>query len=184
MLMLDPVWQAESQQNHFRLLLEAMSRPGRCQKLQTIPAEGPVVLAVLAGLLDSGVSLADPHGLLREQDWPMLLATAVPPAQADFILCDASSAPDFTPRLGTLPNPDQSATLILVVAELGQGDTCLKLTGPGIPEIETLVVDGMAPEWIALREDWVSAFPLGVDMILLDERWVTALPRTTHVEVV
>lgn len=183
MLRLDPVWQPEIQQRHFRLLLDVMSRPGRCQALQAIPEEGPVALAVLAGLLDAQVSLADPHGLLREHDWPMLQAQAAAPEQADFILCDAASAPDFMPKLGSLPNPDQSATLILVVTALGRGDTRLKLTGPGIADIETLLLDGLAAEWIDLRNEWVSAFPLGVDMILLDDRQVAALPRTTRVEV-
>lgn len=184
MLRLDPIWQPEIQQIHFRLLLDVMSRPGRCHTLPMVPEKGAAALAVLASLLDAGVSLADPHGLLREQDWPMLQARAATPEQADFILCDAASLPDFSPRLGSLPNPDQSATLILVVSELGRGETCLKLSGPGIAGIDMLVVDGLANDWLDLREGWVSAFPLGVDIILLDGQRVAALPRTTRVEVI
>ena len=186
MLKLDPIWQPEAQQLHFRLLLEAMSRPGRCQRLPVIPEDGPLALSVLASLLDAAVSLADPHGLLREQDWPMLLAQHATAEQADFILCDASRVPDFMPRLGSLPKPEQSATLILVLAELGteldKADLLLKLSGPGIARHETLGVSGLAKEWIDRREDWVSAFPLGVDMILLDAVCIAALPRTTRVE--
>lgn len=184
MLKIDPVWQPETQQKHFRLLLDVMSRPGHCHALEAVPEDGPVALAVLASLLDAEVSLADPHGLLRKQDWPMLQAQAASPDMADFILCNATVVPDFTPRLGTLPNPEQSASLILVVKKLGQGDTCIKLTGPGIPECESLVIDGIAGEWLRLREDWVSAFPMGVDIILLDEQRIAALPRSTHVEVI
>lgn len=184
MLALDPIWQAETQQIHFRLLLDVMSRPGRCHLLHATPAEGSVALSVLASLLDREVSLADPHGLLREQDWPMLQATVAIPEQADFILCDGLYIPSFTPRLGSLPSPEQSATLILVVNELGRGDSCLRLTGPGIADVETLVVEGLAEEWISARNEWVSAFPLGVDMILVAEQQVAALPRTTRVELI
>ncbi len=182
MLNLDPIWMPDAQQIHFRLLLDAMARPGKCHSLTIAPEEGPAVLTVLATLLDAEVLLADPHTLLRSDDWHMLQVASAVVEQADYVICDGSRAPNFTPKLGTLPSPEQSATLILVVDELGQGDASLRLTGPGIADTESLLIKGLDKQWLEMREDWVCSFPLGVDLILLDGRQITALPRTTKVE--
>lgn len=180
---LDPIWMAHTQQAQFRFLLDAMARPGRRYPLSSICEQGPAVLGILATLLDAQVSLADPHALLREQDWPMLQAKSAVAEQADYLVCDARRAPDFTPKLGSLCSPEQSATLILVVESLDQGDVSLRLTGPGIAQSERLQVCGLHRQWLEKRADWVCAFPLGVDFILLDNKQACALPRTTTVQV-
>lgn len=187
MLKLDPIWQPDSQQKQFRLLLEAMSRPGECYAMATIPEDGPIALSVLATLLDAEVSLADPNDLLRNEDWPMLQAKPELSEHADYILVDGGQFPDFMPKLGTLASPEQSATLIFVVEELGktissQGTLKLKLTGPGIAASSILSISRLDPEWLSMREDWNDSFPLGVDWILVDSARITALPRTTNVE--
>ena len=187
MLKLDTVWQPDSQQKQFRLLLEAMSRPGECYAMATVPEDGPVTLSLLATLLDAEVSLADPNDLLRNEDWPMLQAKPELPEQADYILCDGAQPPDFIPKIGTLACPEQSATLILVVDELGQtissqSALTLKLTGPGIATSKILSICGLDSDWLSVREGWNDSFPLGVDWILVDSARITALPRTTKVE--
>jgi len=183
MLKLDPVWQPDIQQANFRLLLNAMAYPGRYFALHAVPKEGHITLSVLATLLDAEVTLSDPYNLLREDNWPMLQVKSASADEADYVLCDASQLPNFSPKLGTLPNPDQSATLIVKVNKLGQGDLKLKLSGPGIKDFERLTVDGLNTEWLSKRNDWICSFPLGVDMILVDAQYVAALPRTTKVEV-
>jgi alpha-D-ribose 1-methylphosphonate 5-triphosphate synthase subunit PhnH len=187
MLKLDAIWQADNQQKQFRLLLEAMSRPGKCYDIAAIPEHGSVALSVLATLLDAEVSLADPHGLLCKDDWPMLQTRPASPDQADYILCDGDQVLDVMPKLGTLKSPEQSATLIIVVKELGLPKTgqCvlnLKLTGPGVASDRLLSVIGLHNEWLSNRLDWNSSFPLGVDMIMIDSDRITAIPRTTKVE--
>ena len=183
MLKADPIWLPEAQQRHFRLLLDAMARPGTRHVIDIRPEARPVVLSVLASLLDAEVGLADPHGLLCSEDWPKLQAINAAVEQADYILCDGARVPDFTPKLGTLPEPEKSATLILVVKHLSQGNHRLRLSGPGIQQTTTLPIDGLAAEWLQRREEWVSGFPLGVDLILVDDYQLAALPRTTKVEV-
>ncbi len=188
MLKLDHIWMADTQQAHFRLLLEAMARPGLCQPLTALPETGPAALAILATLLDAEVSLADPNKLLRDDDWPMLQVKTAHVEQADYVICDGSRAPEFTPKLGTLPNPDQSATVVLIVDGIGhieeEGSTHLKLTGPGIANNNELLINGINQQWLDRREDWVCGFPLGVDFILVDDRQLVALPRTTKVEII
>jgi len=183
MLTLDPIWQPETQQAQFRLLLEAMSYPGRCYSLLNISEENSAALAVLAVLMDSEVSLADPHFRLEEGDWPLLQVNSKELDEADYILCDGSKTLDFLPKLGSLACPEQSATLILVVEQLGQGDINLKLTGPGINGVNELRMNGLAPHWLTMRSDSNGTFPLGVDWILVDKTQMVALPRTTQVEV-
>jgi alpha-D-ribose 1-methylphosphonate 5-triphosphate synthase subunit PhnH len=183
MLAFDPIWLAETQQTHFRMLLEAMSRPGSVQTLSITPQAGPTALAVLATLLDGAVSLADPHGLLSEQDWAMLQTQQKPVSEAGYLLCSGAIAPDFTPLLGTLESPEQSATIIITVESLSRGDTSLRLTGAGINGTKECSLQGLHPEWLSSREDWVCSFPLGVDLILVDENEVMAIPRTSKLEV-
>lgn len=188
MLNLDSIWLADTQQAQFRLLLDAMARPGLCQPLTALPESGPAALAILATLLDAEVTLADPDKLLRDADWPMLQVKTTHEEQADYVICDASHAPNFTPKLGTLANPDQSATLILVVEAIGdvkgEDKTHLKLSGPGIAHSTQLLIKGLDKKWLDKRNDWVCAFPLGVDFILIDDRQMLALPRTTQVEII
>ena len=184
MLKLNPIWQPEIQQSHYRLLLDAMAHPGRRYSVTTQREESPMALAILATLLDAEVSLADPHGLLQNEDWFMLQAKSLEANQADYILCDGSLLPGFEPKLGTLPSPDQSATLVLVVDKIGQGNINLKLEGPGIAETEKLTINGIDVHWFSKREDWVCSFPLGVDFIFVDDIQIVAIPRTTKVELI
>jgi alpha-D-ribose 1-methylphosphonate 5-triphosphate synthase subunit PhnH len=165
------------------MLLEAMSRPGTTQALSITPKAGPTALAVLATLLDGAVSLADPHGLLGEQEWAMLQTKQKPANEAEYLICDGSIAPNFTPLLGTLQSPEQSATIVVTVESLNQGDCRLKLSGAGIASSKECSIQGLDPEWLSSREEWVCSFPLGVDLILVDEKEVMAIPRTSKVEV-
>lgn len=183
MLKLDPIWQADIQQRHFRQVLEVMSRPGLCQTMQALPQTGSVALSVLATLLDAEVSLADPYELLRADDWLMLQARPALTEQADYILCRGEVVPDFMPKSGTLASPELSATVILLVDSLEAGDVQLRLSGPGIKDSKTLAIAGIDPSWIVQRDEWNAAFPLGVDMILIGDGKIAALPRTTKVEV-
>lgn len=180
---LDPIWQADIQQTHFRLLLDAMAHPGQRKPLKARPESGSVSLVVLATLLDAEVSLADPHNLLRCEDWNKLQVQSAPVESADYILCDGSQFPEFCPKIGTLPSPEKSATVILMVDHIGYGFTRLKLSGPGIAETVDLDIEGVLPEWFARREDWTCSFPLGVDFIMIDTTQLVALPRTTKVEI-
>ena len=182
MLDVTPIWTPDVQQQNYRALLEVMSRPGSVEEIQRAKSD-VTYLAVLATLVDGEVSLADPDALLDELHWPMLQAQLAPADAADYILCRGDQAPSLNPRLGTLPCPELSATLIIQVESLTEGNLNLQLSGPGVNGKADVNIAGISPAWLAQREHWVCAFPLGVDMILVDGAAVMALPRTTKVEV-
>ncbi|MES9983940.1 MAG: phosphonate C-P lyase system protein PhnH [Candidatus Thiodiazotropha sp. 6PLUC6] len=183
MLDVTPIWTVHIQQQNYRALLQAMSRPGSVSNIGCGDND-KAYLAVLATLLDGEVSLADPQQLLNDQDWPLLQAAPLDSTHADYLLLEGSQTTAVQPKLGTLPSPEDSSTLIISVQSLTQGDLHLRLSGPGVNGTSDVAIDGLHHDWISQREEWVCAFPLGVDMILVDQDAVMALPRTTRVEVI
>jgi alpha-D-ribose 1-methylphosphonate 5-triphosphate synthase subunit PhnH len=181
MLEVAEIWKPNTQQQNYRALLDAMSRPGKVKAILQETKE-QACTAILATLLDAEVSLADPDGLLDVETWPMLQAVNAKPQEADYVLCSGSKPPSFQPKLGSLPSPEQSATLIIKVDSLSEGNMNLPLSGPGVDGTTRCAITGLDPDWLTKRESWVSAFPLGVDLLLVDDTSVLALPRTTKVE--
>ncbi|MGH1461909.1 MAG: phosphonate C-P lyase system protein PhnH [Neptuniibacter sp.] len=184
MLELASIWKPEVQQQNYRALLEAISRPGRIQNISFSQSDSDALTAILATLLDGEVSLSDPDKQISVDDWPMLQASAAEPDCADYIVCTGSKSPDFEPKLGTLSSPEYSATLLLQVESLSSGSSKIRAQGPGIETSEEFSVSGLCNDWLTAREDWVYAFPLGVDMLLIDHDRVLALPRTTQLELI
>jgi alpha-D-ribose 1-methylphosphonate 5-triphosphate synthase subunit PhnH len=172
--MTDAIFQPLTQQQVFRQLMGCFAYPGRVAEIGA-----DALRALLATLLDGEVSLADPDGLVAAADWSKLETRASSPEAADFVVAAGAKAPAFAPRLGTLESPEKSATLLLRVNALGGGDR-YRLSGPGVSHEATLAIDGLDARWVKTRAAWVAAFPLGVDLILVDRTRAAALPRTTR----
>jgi alpha-D-ribose 1-methylphosphonate 5-triphosphate synthase subunit PhnH len=110
------------------------------------------------------------------------------PSEADFALCLDGQSGALLPelRLGTEAAPEDGATAFICVSDLiGEpmsGGTVLELQGPGIRETAIITVwglPGVAQEAIVETR---RAYPLGVDVILVDRHGRCAgLPRTTRV---
>lgn len=180
-------WMPDAQQQAFRAVLDGFARPGTL-----VPAQQPgAVLMFLSAVLDESVSLADPSGLLGTDARRLLLAPTAPEAQARFVLLDGRKPVEagFQPALGTLESPELSATLVLTVDALSDASTsadaavALQLQGPGVPGTRVLAVSGLHPDWLARRAAWVSAYPMGVDIVLAAPDAMVALPRTTRIVV-
>ena len=184
---LPAVWQDEVQQQLFRLLLNCISLPGTVADLSIHLGESSALIGVLATLLDNTVSLHDVDGLLTDSDRRFLNSPNAGLSEARFIVADGAIAPDqdFSPNLGTLDCPEFGATVILQGQQLGNGELTLHLNGPGIsPQAgkkHSLSLMGFHQDWFTCRQEWVNAFPLGIDLILVDATRVTMIPRTTHV---
>ncbi|MGL5191382.1 MAG: phosphonate C-P lyase system protein PhnH [Cetobacterium sp.] len=85
--------------------------------------------------------------------------------------------------IGTLEDPHEGATLILKVPKISE-EGLLELRGPGIKHNKVLEVEGLGREFFEKRAEINSEFPLGVDILFLDEFGnMCSLPRTTKVEV-
>lgn len=175
------IWHAQVQQRVFRELVDAFSHPGTIQILATGDTTADTHNAVLATLLDAETSLADPHSLLSTTDWPLLQAKPAATDTARYILVDGQRPPDFQPCLGTLASPEFSATLLIKVNALGHGPLAMTLSGPGIAQRSELYVAGLHVAWLQQRVNWVTQFPLGVDIILCTATQIAALPRTTRI---
>ena len=171
-------WTASSQQTIFRQLMRAFSYPGR---IETLADTGTQALTLtLAALIDRGTSLADPQNLLDDLTRQRLQTPLTVAERAHFVVADGTRPPAFTPALGSLESPEHGATIVLKVVALGLGADC-QLEGPGIAGSQSLAVTGLESSWIEQRRAWNSAFPLGVEMILLDDIHAVALPRTTRI---
>jgi len=171
-------WTASSQQHIFRQLMRAFSYPGR---IETLATSGTHALTLtLAALIDRGSSLADPQNLLDDLTRQRLQTPLTVAERAHFVVADGTRPPAFTPALGSLESPEHGATIVLTVVALGVGTDC-RLEGPGIAGSQSLAVTGLEPSWLEQRRSWNSAFPLGVDIILLDTIHAVALPRTTRI---
>lgn len=201
-LPLDPV---RDTQATFRVLLDALARPGQVRRLP-VPAAGapgnPWAAAMLLTLLDHETTLGlDLSGLPADTARYLCARTSARTTrleQADFVLAAAPSAnPALPARLkrGALAYPDAAATLVLTVVSLdqdglpasngrGSGAETLQLTleGPGVPKGHALQVRGLPRALVAARDEATREYPLGIDVYLVDEEGrVVGLPRSTGV---
>lgn len=172
------IWQAPRQQTAFRQLMTAFSFPGRVVSL-TSGAESALML-VLATLVDSACALADPQHALSDDDLRRLGVRSASVEAAEFVLADGKRLLESAPRLGSLENPEQGATVILRVTSFDEGAQ-IRLTGPGIQHEQVLQISGVDLGWWVQRTEWNGHFPLGVDLILVSELEVAVLPRTTRI---
>jgi alpha-D-ribose 1-methylphosphonate 5-triphosphate synthase subunit PhnH len=181
---------ARDAQRAFRAVLDAFAHPARSYPLAG-PPEPPAALgrglaAIILTLLDESCTVWLGDALARDTDVCAWLAfhtgarhtDAV--TAADFVI----AAPDALPRLGSLARgtdeaPHQSATVVVDIRGCA-GPTRFTAQGPGIDGTATLAApwapDGFTDTWLQNTEN----FPRGVDLLLVDEDTVTALPRTTR----
>ncbi|TQM04035.1 phosphonate C-P lyase system protein PhnH [Pseudonocardia kunmingensis] len=180
-------------QRVFRVLLDALSRPGTIGALPTEllgAADAPAALLVPLALADLEVTLGvlEPAGA----GWAGALAAATgarpaPAEEADLVLALRAPRPDEVRglRRGTPDRPDRACRLVLSCAALGpEGDVRCALTGPGVDGAAELGVGGLPVETVEALVAVNRAFPLGVDafVVAADGR-VAGLPRSTRVRV-
>ncbi|MEZ5584840.1 MAG: phosphonate C-P lyase system protein PhnH [Candidatus Competibacteraceae bacterium] len=105
MLEVASIWKPAVQQRNFRALLAAMSRPGQVKPILRAEDDNNAAIAVLATLLDGSVTLADPDGLLRDDERPLLQAECAGPQDADYILCAGHKTLASNPNSAPWPAP-------------------------------------------------------------------------------
>ncbi len=180
-------------QGTFRVILEAMSRPGRAVRIP-VQAGGPqgwpgslsALVLTLCDMdtplwLDSAANTPDALRFLRFHCGCPVVAE---PARADFAVMlgaqDMICLEEFA--LGSAEYPEKSCTVLLYSPLLGQGGEALRIHGPGV-EGEAQMPRSWLPNNFV--EQWLvngGLFPRGVEVILVGNEAIVGLPRTLKLE--
>ena len=179
-------------QSTFRFVMEAMARPGSVQRITTdVGAPRPVMrgtAAIALTLFDHDTPIWLDHRMAEAAlvaGWIKFHTSA--PVVADSsashfaLIGDGDALPDLDRFcFGSNEYPDRSTTLILQLESLSQGPA-LQLTGPGIRDSQMLRASRLPHDLPARLARNQKLFPRGVDLMLVAENSVAALPRTTAV---
>lgn len=185
-------------QQAFRILMKVMSEPGVLRTLNQ--AEGiaplaPAAVTTLLALLDQTTALWLSPSLNTEAVRANLnFHAGAPlidlPARADFVAALPGELPDLgSLKIGEPDYPDRSCTLLLQVKHI-TAQACdvanvgLRLSGPGIQGQKILHISHPGDDLLNYLVTRPDPFPQGLDLILLAGDCVTAIPRTTQVEVI
>jgi alpha-D-ribose 1-methylphosphonate 5-triphosphate synthase subunit PhnH len=185
----DPVFDA---QKHYRLLLDAMARPGKINTLPHMSLTPPPGLSATAALIGFALLDADVSFCIEDEDPTMTRYLAVNTSarpretqQADFVFAGGLASPELVTRMkkGTLSYPDDGATLILDVESLGVDGQPITLTGPGVAGERTLQVNGLNTALLTALQECNTEFPLGIDLILTDPDFhIACIPRSSKIK--
>jgi alpha-D-ribose 1-methylphosphonate 5-triphosphate synthase subunit PhnH len=183
----DPVFAAQAT---FRAVLDAMARPGTIHSIEPTAAPSPLsptAASVALTLCDHDTPVwldAALRGSVPLTDWLRFHCNAPVvdrPRDAAFAFLSAPAAlpplSDF--NIGTPDYPDRSTTIVIQVASLCTG-TPFTLTGPGIPERRSFRVDPLPHDFANQLATNRAQFPCGVDLLLVGDGDVAALPRTVR----
>ncbi|MCL1632160.1 phosphonate C-P lyase system protein PhnH [Sporolactobacillus sp. CPB3-1] len=190
--------------NLYRHLLDSMARPGKINDIAELFHHVPETCPCSAGsyalahtLLDHQVRFhfysQDLHAPDAERSIEWTTGSHhTTPVDADYLFIDTAPETDEiraimqNVRIGTLAEPEKSATIILHVRKLSGSDNLdvpMLLHGPGVNGWHLLSAEGMDAEWLRMRAVRNREYPTGCDFILFDdEGQIAALPRTTLIE--
>lgn len=183
----DPTRDAQSV---FRAVLDALAHPTRSYPLVYRPAApeplGGSLGAVGLTLLDEETSvwLGGPLGTDSTVGAWLAFHTGVRTVSdsgvATFIVATPSDLPDLdTLILGTEEEPHRSATALVDVRGCS-GPLRFRASGPGIDGRADLAAPWADDDFLSAWQRNSRLFPRGVDLVLVDDHSVCALPRTTH----
>ena len=180
-----------SAQSTFRSVMDAMARPGSVQRIAVTTA---APLCLMRGTAAIALTLFD-------HDTPIWLDTRMSetsdltkwlkfhtgaPVIADSSICSFAMIgdPRALPTLdrfafGSNEYPDRSTTLILQVESLTQGPP-LELRGPGIDGTAVLQAAIQPADLFQRLEINRTLFPRGIDVVLVHDDAIVAIPRTTR----
>jgi alpha-D-ribose 1-methylphosphonate 5-triphosphate synthase subunit PhnH len=180
-----------SAQSTFRSVMDAMARPGSVQRITAV-AGAPVAMmrgtaAIALTLFDHDTPLWLDPGMSETPDvtkWLKFHTGA--PVIADSSICsfalisDARALPGLDRfAFGSNEYPDRSTTLILQVERLTQGPV-LELRGPGIDGTAVLRATIQPADLLQRLEINQTLFPRGIDVVLVHDDAIVAIPRTTR----
>ena len=174
----------------FRQVLQAMSHPGTSWQLAdpgSITGENISLVLMLGCLMDNEVTFTiigdDTQGLSAA----LSLHTGSVRGEigeADFVIAlrGTSDGQLSLIKRGTPEYPDMGATLIYLIDTIAEEGGTTELTGPGIKGTVTPLFEGLAAAELSGLREANAEFPLGVDVIVLDNYGrITCIPRSTRI---
>ncbi|MET3970801.1 MULTISPECIES: phosphonate C-P lyase system protein PhnH [Bradyrhizobium] len=181
-----------SAQSTFRSVMDAMARPGTVQRIVPMAGSpGPMMrgtAAIALTLFDHDTPLWLDARMAERSDvvkW-LKFHTGAPVVQdssiASFALISDGALLPALERfaLGTNEYPDRSTTVILQVESLDSGRS-FELRGPGIDGVATLQASIRPFDLFERLQFNEALFPRGIDLVLVADDAVVAIPRTTRV---
>jgi alpha-D-ribose 1-methylphosphonate 5-triphosphate synthase subunit PhnH len=181
-----------SAQSTFRSVMDAMARPGSVQRIAAVagtPAammRGTATIALTLFDHDTPIWLDSAMTRTSEVAKWLKFHTSAPviadPAVASFALIgDGQELPALDRfAFGSNEYPDRSTTLILQVESLTQGPA-VELRGPGIDGtavLQAAIQPADLFERLAINQ---TSFPRGIDVVLVHDDVIVAIPRTTRI---
>ena len=180
-----------SAQSTFRSVMDAMARPGSVQRIAATAGAPAGVMrgtaAIALTLFDHDTPIWLDAAMSETSDvakWLKFHTSA--PVVANSSICsfaligDAEALPALDRfAFGSNEYPDRSTTLILQVESLTQGPA-FELRGPGIDGaalLQAMIQPRDLFERLAIN---ATLFPRGIDVVLVHDDAIVAIPRTTR----
>ena len=181
-----------SAQSTFRSVMDAMARPGSVQRILPMAGTPETMMrgtaAIALTLFDHDTPLWLDARMAESPDvlkW-LKFHSGAPVVQdasiaAFALISDGGALPPFERfALGTNEYPDRSTTVIIQVESLDRGPG-FELRGPGIDGAATLQATITPPDLFERLRCNETLFPRGIDVLLVADDAVAAIPRTTRV---
>ncbi len=180
-------------QQHFRLLLDGMSRPGKINSFPAVdilPPDGLNQASALAGfaLLNADVTYFIAGENSDDIASYLLVNTASQQAEiavADYVFLPEEYGVDGLEeaRTGTPIYPEDCATFIAsaeqITEQLHEGSLAITLKGPGVNGEAEVFVSGLSLELLDFVKEQNSEYPLGIDLIITDRHNnILCIPRS------
>ena len=181
-----------SAQSTFRSVMDAMARPGAVQRIVPMAGTADTMMrgtaAIALTLFDHDTPLwLDPR-MTESTDvlkW-LKFHTGAPVIQdssiaAFALISDGVLLPPLERfALGTNEYPDRSTTVIIQVESLDSGQN-FELRGPGIDGVAMLQASIKPFDLFEQLRFNETLFPRGIDVVLVADDAVVAVPRTTRI---
>jgi alpha-D-ribose 1-methylphosphonate 5-triphosphate synthase subunit PhnH len=182
-----------SAQSTFRSVMSAMARPGSVQPIAVSVGAPDGMMrgteAIALTLFDHDTPIWLDGAMSATSDiarWLKFHTSAPVVSDASIagfaLIGDAKNLPALDRfAFGSNEYPDRSTTLILQVDSLSQGPA-YQLRGPGIDGVSTLPATIEPRDLFARLAINATLFPRGIDVVLVDDASIVAIPRTTRLE--
>ena len=180
-----------SAQSVFRSVMDAMARPGSVQRIASAAGTPAVMMrgtaALALTLFDHDTPVWLDSRLAATADvakWLKFHTSAPVVANSSIASFALVGDPESLPQLdrfafGSNEYPDRSTTLILQVESLTDGPM-VELRGPGIDGSAALRASIRPQDLFERLAINAALFPRGIDVVLVHDDSIVAIPRTTR----